>query len=71
MPRRRPAAPAPLLAWPELQRLGDLARRHQALTTRMHRMPPRSRRRLHAESEIAALTRQMLTLEMQMRRDVP
>lgn len=68
MPRRRPAAPAPLLAWPELQRLGELAHRHQALSARMHRMPPRSRRRLRAESEIAALTRQILALEVNLRR---
>lgn len=65
---RRPAAPLSLLMWPELQRLGELAGRRDALATRMHRMAPRSRRRRLAESEIAALTRQMLTLELELRR---
>lgn len=64
----RPARAAPLLDWPELERIRELRRVRDALRTRMLRMPPRSRRRLHAEADLAAITLRILAAEIQLRR---
>lgn len=60
----RPARPAPLLDWPELERIRELRRVRDALRARMLRMPPRSRRRLHAEDDLATITLQILAAEL-------
>ena len=68
MPRAGAPSPLPLLAWPELQRIAEMECRRAALHQRMLRMSPRSRHRLRAESEIAALTREILALDITLRR---
>ena len=70
MARQRAAASPlpPLFVWNERKRIGELERQRDGLKTRMQRMPPRSRRRLHAESEIAVLTRQILAAEVSLER---
>lgn len=63
----RPARPAPLLDWVELERIRELHRLRDALRARMNRMPPRSRRRWEAEQDLERVTLQVLIAEIQLR----
>ncbi|GLK85709.1 hypothetical protein [Ancylobacter defluvii] len=69
MPRAGTPSTLPLLAWPELQRIAEMECRRAALHRRLLHMAPRSRHRLRTESEIAALTREILALDITLRRE--
>ncbi|MDR6952654.1 hypothetical protein J2X65_002013 [Ancylobacter sp. 3268] len=58
------SAVVPLLAWDASRRIAEIARQRDELRRRMSVMAPRSRRRLQAEAELAALTRDILVAEI-------
>ncbi|MFT0861681.1 hypothetical protein [Ancylobacter sp. G4_0304] len=68
-PAPRPDLP-PLLALEVRGRLSVLAREHHELRRRLVQMAPRSLRRLRAEADLAALTRQILAAELALGRKV-